>query len=374
MQNDRAASPPLNRSERRILKLIFKRRAVTQSAIAEATDLTQQSVSRILGKLSDDGLLVAAERVRTARRGQPSAAMAMTADYRYAAGLSVMADALAFSLVDFSGAIVFERTERFSSMPINEAIDWMAAMLDTAKQVANIPSNRLIGAGLAIPGSFIARNQGFNTPYYLDEWAGIDIAARFRDALRLPVYADNDGNCAALAESVNGAGRWARSFAYLYISAGVGGGVVLDGELWSGRHGNAGEFAGGLPSDIYPFPNLELLRQLLARDGHAFDTISEMTAAFDPDWSAIDDWVQRVRDSLSIIASNASAILDLDAIVLGGRLPRALAERAIPAITLYDQKRRTIPRPVARIVAAEAMGDPAAAGAAMHPLKALYFD
>jgi predicted NBD/HSP70 family sugar kinase len=373
VRNDQPGAS-LNRSERRILKLIFQRHAVTQAAIAEATDLTQQSVSRIVAKLTDEGLLVAAERIRAGRRGQPSAAMAMAAGYRYAAGLSVMADALAFSLVDFSGAVVFERAARFGSMPINHAVTWMAEMIETARAALDVPAGGIVGAGLAIPGSFIANDQGFNTPHYLEEWAGVDITARFREMLGLPVWADNDGNCAALAESINGAGRWARNFAYLYISAGVGGGVVLNGELWPGRHGNAGEFAGGLPSDIYPFPNLELLRQLLAREGESFATVGEMIAAFDPTWPAIGDWVQRVRDSLSIIASNASAILDLDAIVLGGRLPRALAERVIPAITLFDQRRRTVPRPVARIVPAESAGDPAAAGAAMRPLKALYFD
>src|SRR3546814_3544128 len=120
-----------------------------------------------------------------------------------------------------------------------------------------------------------------------------------------------------------GVGRWAPSFAYLYLSSGVGGGLMLNGDLWRGRYGNAGEFAGGLPPNIYPFPNLELLRVLAARDGISFETVDELVSNYDPSWQAIDEWISRVNDSVSIIISNATAILDPDAIVMGSLIPRS---------------------------------------------------
>ena len=281
-----------------------------------------------------------------------------------------MADRAAIALCDFSGNVVAEATALLPGMGTKAVLDW------TEQQLATLTQRRpaiLAGIGIAVTGSFVGERVGFNTPFYLNEWAEIDIEQLFRERFKLPTYADNNGNVAALCESMLGVGRWAKSFAYLYISAGVGGGIVLDGEVWRGRHGNAGEFAGGLPTNIYPFPNLELLRQITAKHGPVFDTVSELVDGFDPRWPSIDEWIVRVRDSLSIIASNATAILDLDAIVLGGLMPKALAERVIPAIELYDQKRRMVPRPVARLVPAEAPGNPAAIGAALLPLKSTFF-
>lgn len=362
----------LTRNERRLLGLLFRRKTMTQLALADALDLTQQSVSRIVTALSEAGCVKLSGHTEPGKRGYPSNGLALVPDFTHSVGVSIMSDAVSMVLLDFTGACVAERTERFARLPISSVLDWTEVQIEATAREAAIDPSRIAGIGIAISGSFIEAG-GFNTPLALDEWAGVDVAGVFAARFALPAYADNDGNAAAVAESILGVGTWAPSFAYLYISAGVGGGVVLNGELWRGRFGNAGEFAGGLPPNIYPFPNLELLRQLVAAQGIDVPTVDALVSAFDPAWPAIDDWVGRVRDSLSIIASNASAILDVDAIVLGGRMPRALAERIIPEIAFFDQRRRAVPRPMARIVPAEATGEVAAIGAGLLPLTSKMF-
>lgn len=362
----------LSRNERRLLGLLFRKKKMTQLALADALDLTQQSVSRIVTALSDAGCVKLSGQTEPGKRGYPSNGLLLVPDFTHSLGVSIMPDALALVLLDFTGAPVAERTERLPRLPIRDVLEWTSLQIDATLGARGIALVDVAGIGIAIAGSFIEAG-GFNTPRALDEWAGVDVERLFSERFGLPAYADNDGNAAAVAESILGVGNWAPSFAYLYISAGVGGGVVLNGELWRGRFGNAGEFAGGLPPNIYPFPNLELLRQLVAANGIHVPTVDALVSAFDPSWPAIDDWVGRVRDSLSIIASNASAILDLDAIVLGGRMPRALAERIIPEIDLFDQRRRAVPRPMARIVPAEATGEVAAIGAGLLPLTSKMF-
>lgn len=364
---------PLTRSERQILGLLFRRGALTQSALADATDLTQQSISRIVSRLSDEGLVRPSDRTAPGKRGYPSAVLELAPDYIFSFGIALMADAVSMALVDFTGRVRAERKQSFNALTRQRVLDWTS---DTVKQMSLDVAGAgkaIAGAGIGLPGSFIGESVGFNTPHYLEEWAAVDVEQIFSQKLSMPVWADNDGNVAALGESLVGVGRWANSFAYLYLGAGVGGGLVLNGEVWRGRFGNAGEFAGGLPANIYPFPNLELLRQLVAKDGPSFPTVEDLIENWDDTWPAIDDWITRVRDSLSIIASNATAILDLDAIVLGGRMPRSLAERIIPSITLYDQRRRSVARPTAKIVPAEAVGNAAAIGAAMLPLRHKFF-
>lgn len=366
--------PALSKNEARILTLVFQRRAVIQSALAEEMELTQQAVSRLVGGLVDRNLLRPGEKVAgLGKRGTVSTTFQLVPDFACAAGISIMADAVALAIVDFAGGVLVQQRAFLPSMSIKAVLSWAEAMLVEALEEAGKPREALTGLGIAVAGSFTGDGPGFNTPRYLDAWANVDVADLFAERFGLSAWADNDGNAAVLAECVNGVGRWAGSFGYLYLSAGVGGGIVLDGKPWRGRFGNAGEFAGGLPPNIYPFPNLELLRQMVGRDGLVFETVQEMVDAYDPAWPAIDNWIERVRDSVSIIASNATAILDLDAIVFGGLTPRDLAERLIPRVELFDQKRRAQLRPTAKLVPAEVEGNTAAIGAAMLPLKATFF-
>lgn len=365
----------LTESERTILGLVFKRRTMTQADISRATGLTQQSASRICASLFKRGFLNEGERVATGKRGYPSTTFQLEPTASYAFGISLQAECVFVSLVDFSGSIVEELHHRFTSMPIAPVLDWIHRAIHELCDRHQVLPSKVAGVGVGIAGSHIGDTEleGFNTPFQLEEWAGIHVSQRISEHIGFPVWTDNDGNVAALGECMIGVGRWANSFAYLNLGVGVGGGVILDGELWRGRYGNAGEFAGGLPPNIYPFPNLELLRRILVAEGIRLDSVNELVESFDPSWPGISDWIARVRDSLSIIASNATAILDVDVIVLGGRMPRSLAERVIQHIELYDQKRRSVPRPTAKLVPAEASGNAAALGAAVLPFRHTYF-
>lgn len=365
----------LTESEMVVLGLSFRRGALTQSQFSAETGLTQQSASRIVSRLCDLAFLVEGERIATGRRGYPSASFRPNPQAAHAMGLSLTHNSASLTLIDFAGEVVATRSKTFGAMSQRNVIEWLSESIADLRTCHLNDNAQLAGLGVAVSGSHIGpeESDGYNTPFELEEWAGIDIAQLLSNDLRLPVWTDNNGNLAALAEAKIGVGRRTASFAYLYISSGVGGGVILDGELWRGRNGNAGEFAGGLPGNIYPFPNLELLRRILVADGVELASVSELVERFDPEWRGIDEWIARVRDSVSIIASNATAILDVDMIVLGGEIPTALAEKLIPRIDLFDQKRRSVPRPTAQIVPAEAVGDPAALGAAILPLQQNFF-
>lgn len=140
-----------------------------------------------------------------------------------------------------------------------------------------------------------------------------------------------------------------------------------------GTHGNGGEIGLILPWRLYQLPTLETLLQSLRRHGVDLDGISAMLANFDPDWPGVDEWIEKSRDPLSLIASSISALLDPEAIVLGGRLPKSLAEKMIPAIELFDDARRHEPRPLPKLVLSQTSVDACAIGAAMLPLEAEFF-
>ena len=73
-------------------------------------------------------------------------------------------------------------------------------------------------------------------------WRGEDVRARLAERLEVPVLLENDATCAAHAEATYGAGRGAESMVLVALGTGIGGGLVVDGRVWRGHHGMAGEF------------------------------------------------------------------------------------------------------------------------------------
>ncbi|TZG25695.1 ROK family transcriptional regulator [Sphingomonas montanisoli] len=360
----------LMNSERGVLDALFRAGSTTQGDLVNAFDLTQQSISRIVGGLADRQMVAAGRKVSGAK-GYRTSALKLVGDFAHSIGVSITAGTASLVVMNFAGEVVARRKAHPRTMGVENVAVWIEGEMrgDLGEDVRR---GAFVGLGISIAGSFIDA-RSFNTPSYLEEWAGIDVEEVLRTRMGCAVFAENDGNAATLAEGILGVGRWAPSFAYLYLSSGVGGGLMLNGDLWRGRYGNAGEFAGGLPPNIYPFPNLELLRVLAARDGINFETVDELVSNYDPAWLAIDEWISRVHDSVSIIVSNATAILDLDAIVLGGLIPTDLAQRLAAKVEMFDQRRRSVARPIARLVPAEVLSDAAAIGAAMLPLRATFF-
>jgi len=364
---------PNSEAERAVLGLILRRGPITQTQISNEIDRSQQTVSRVLSRLVERGSLRQGERVSSGKRGQLSVNMEIVPEYAYAFGVVIYWDALAVTLMDFSGKVIDERSATMIAMTHDAVVAELQRMIAELEKQWGV-GERVFGAGVGIPGTFMRESgRQVNTPLALEEWANINVEAVLADDLELPVWVENDGNAAAIGESLFGVGRWARDFVYFYIATGLGGGVIHDGELVRGAVGNAGEIAEMLPPQMFPHPNLELLRKLVRKHGAEIDSVSDLIEHFDPDWAGVDEWIVRVRDSLSLIASAAAAILDPQAIVIGGRIPPVLAERIIPQIDIYDQRRRSSQRPLPRIVVAEAGSKSPAMGAAALSFKKYFF-
>jgi predicted NBD/HSP70 family sugar kinase len=112
---------------------------------------------------------------------------------------------------------------------------------------------------------------------------------------------------------------------------------------------------------------------MLCEDGHDLPTIAAMLDQFDIGWPTIDRWMSRCLPGLNLIVSTVSAIFDPAVIVLGGRLPNALAQRLIDNIKPFTQPRLGMMPPLVPIIPAKIVDDPAVIGGAAMPLRAYFF-
>jgi glucokinase len=106
---------------------------------------------------------------------------------------------------------------------------------------AEIERTALLGVGVSAPGPLDRARGALVRPPNLPGWEDVPLRDLLEQGLDLPVHVENDANAAALAEWRFGAGRGLRDLVYLTMSTGVGAGLVLDGRLYTGVAGNAGE-------------------------------------------------------------------------------------------------------------------------------------
>ncbi|MGH7904034.1 MAG: ROK family protein, partial [Candidatus Dormibacteraceae bacterium] len=97
-------------------------------------------------------------------------------------------------------------------------------------------------AGVGAPGPLDPVRGVLVNPPNLPGWRkNLPLGQLLSDALRAPVHVENDANVAAVGELTRGAGRGARNLVYVTWSTGIGSGLILEGRLFAGAHGTAGE-------------------------------------------------------------------------------------------------------------------------------------
>ncbi len=161
---------------------------------------------------------------------------------KYAIGIDIGGTKISVTLGTSSGKIlirkkVLTRTGSRSKACIREIGTCVEAIL----RECEIPKNRIIGIGICAPGPVNSKRGVLPRSPNLPGWAGVPLCNLLKQKLKLPVFIANDANAAALGESVFGAGKKMKDFIYVTVSTGVGGGLVISGQIYEGTGFVAGE-------------------------------------------------------------------------------------------------------------------------------------
>jgi predicted NBD/HSP70 family sugar kinase len=363
-------------NERVVLQAIRLRGPLPKADLARLTRLSTQAVSAIVEALLEDGLLTKQARVR-GRIGQPSIPFALDPDGAFTVGVKVGRRSLDVLAVDFLGQVRGRESLEYEFPDADVLFPAIRKRVDAVLRKLGPLARRAVGVGVAAPlwiwgwGDFLGAPVGI-----MDAWSHVDIAARIQSMTSLPVDFAKDTTAACAAELVMGKGRELRNFLYLFIGTFIGGGLVLDGRLHVGPHGNAGA-VGSLP---LPSPGTErppqllhrasglLLEQALRKQG------SPATAAHDERilsrslWPVASAWLDETGPALAHTIASAAAILDLEAVVIDGSMDRRIMAEAIArterAMNAYDWEGITRPRVMVGSVGPDAR----ALGGAILPL------
>lgn len=360
-----------------MLDVVLRRGSIAQAALPALLDLSQPSVARLAGSFVSDGLLRTSSRAASGR-GNPSVSLSLVPEHAYGLGVGITGDALTMALVDFSGAVRETRREALVDRTRAAVAARLAAMRTDVIAASGIDEERLIGTGIALSGFFVGSPPRFNPPAVLVDWVDVDLIETLSPVLGHNLLCDNDATCAAIAEALLGVGRATPTFAYCHLTNGFGGGIIVDGRPMRGALGNAGDFGavwwmlgGGRPDG---YPALNRLHALVAEHGTLFPTVEDLLIAITPETPGLDVWLAEARNAFAPLAFLLGHIVAPEAVVIGGRLPTWLAQTLANSIELPSSPiRHDRPFPLPAVVAAEVSGEGAAIGAALMPLREVFF-
>jgi predicted NBD/HSP70 family sugar kinase len=367
-------------NERLVLSLVRLHGSLSKADITRATGLSAQTVSVIMRSLEKDGLLLRGEPVR-GKVGQPSVPMRLNPDAVYSFGVKIGRRSADVVLMDFVGRIRHQVRKTYAYPRPDEIIAIiMSGMQRLEGQMTADERTRIAGVGIAAPFELWNWADEVGAPAgAMDAWRDFDLHAQVAERVRHPVYLQNDATSACGAELVFGVGPSYPDFVYFFIGSFIGGGIVLNSAVFSGRTGTAGAL-GPLPvrgpngenRQLLDIASIFVLEKLLLERG------------IDPQplWYSADDWVDFgepmeiwIRDTGAALAQAivaAASVIDFGAAVIDGGFPAWVRARivaaTVEAVARLDLQGVIIPDIIEGGVGAQAR----AIGGASLPIFARY--
>ncbi|MGH2493582.1 MAG: ROK family protein [Ktedonobacteraceae bacterium] len=144
-------------------------------------------------------------------------------------------------IIDGTGELlVRKRIDTLASRGVTDVIARAASLMRELAYKSGISTDRLTGIGCSVPGPLDSKRGVVVFSPNL-AWRDVPLAALLSEALGAPVKIEDDARCAALGEARRGGARGAQNAVYITISTGIGGGVIVNGSIYRGSHGCAGE-------------------------------------------------------------------------------------------------------------------------------------
>ena len=376
---------------RTVLNLVWERREVSRAEIARNTGRSRSTISEVVGRLLGTGLVMEVG-AGESRGGRRPILLGFQDQAGVILGVDVGATHISVMLMDLRGRTLAwrERPHPVRSNPKGaEAL--ITALSEACLAEWNGDRSRLMGIGVAVPSPVDPGSPDRVLERVLPAWRGHNVLERLDEVFGAPVFVDNDANLGALAERWWGEAFGIDDFVYLKVATGVGAGIMIDGEIYRGATGVAGEIGhvaidpsgpecvcgnrGCLATFVGTRQLVDRARVLMALypgsslAGCALDIRAIEDAALADDPLAL-RVVEEAADRLGIVVAGVLNLLNPGSVILGGGLARA-GDRLVKPLREAVATRTLVASAAASDIRTSELGERATAlGAATHVLVA----
>jgi len=325
------------RNRRQLLDALRRRGSASRADLARLTGLSRSTVSTLVTGLQASGLLVEREHDdRPAQQGRPPTLLTLDQSAGLILGIDFGHEQVHVAIADLSRTILAERVQLLDvDNAASAALTTAVTLTYQVVAEAGLDADRILCAGVGLSGPIDRVTGTVHAGKILPGWDGIRPVAELAARLQLPIHLDNDANLGALAEVTLGAGIGARDAVYLMVSGGIGAGLILNGEIYRGHGGTAGELGHVLVDESGPicrcgnrgcletFAGGPAIVELLRRshdDGLTFDRVIQL--AIDGDSGAR----RAIGDAGRVLGRSVSAMVNAfnpELIIVGGYMSAA---------------------------------------------------
>ncbi|MEU9997742.1 ROK family transcriptional regulator [Streptomyces sp. NPDC050848] len=223
----------------RVVRAVRMAGSLTQAEIARATGLSAATVSNIVRELKDGGTV---DVTPTSAGGRRARSVSLSGDAGIVIGVDFGHTHLRVAVGNLAHQVLAEESEPLDvDASSAEGFDRAEHLVMRLIGATGIGRDKVVGVGLGVPGPIDVSSGTLGSTSILPGWSGINPADELSGRLGVPVYVDNDANLGALGELVWGSGRGVKDLAYIKVASGVGAGLVIDGRVYRGPGGTAGE-------------------------------------------------------------------------------------------------------------------------------------
>jgi N-acetylglucosamine repressor len=220
-----------------VLKMIFDHPSISRAEIARATGLTRTTVTDIVAALLDEGL-VNETGLGESQGGKSPILLSLVEDSRYVLSLDLSHSEFRGAVINLRGEIMATTCLPVSGRGGDEALNLVYQILDELIGTGYRP---LVGIGVGTPG-LVNSPEGVVLKAVNLDWENLPLAKLLLDRFSLPVFVLNDSQAAAMGEYTYGKGHLSESnLVVINARHGLGAGIILNGRLFQGDGGGAGE-------------------------------------------------------------------------------------------------------------------------------------
>lgn len=344
-------------NRRVVLQTIRQHSPVSKAEIARETNLTSQTISTIVGRLVDEGIVIETGK-REGKRGQPALELELNPDGAYTLGFHLEKEQLIGVLMDLKGDTRKHIFVKHNAPSMDDVIRHIVRHSDILIEQTGIDPSKILGVGFAFPGPFRAHNAPaeFQPTYPL--WTEKDVTPPLREMLDYPVFVEDSSAASAIEEWFLGRGREIRHFFYVFIGAGLGGGAIINGQPYRGVAGNATEFGHlcieqdgracrcGGKGCLERYASIGALLRFLQQEGLGDVDLYDLQALFELQEPKVLEWLKFAAKKMTVGLINVENFMEPDAIFFGGRMPENMLAHFITLLQEEIEPLRMRHKPV----------------------------
>lgn len=224
-----------------ILDMLRKNEPISRTDLAKISGLNKATVSSLIRDLQNGGFVHDVQQFSSIKGGRPPIGLGLNPAAGTFIGAEIGVDFISAIVTDFSAKIIWRHDESTIEMPGEQAILQKAMeILQTAHEHALSSKGRIFGLGMGLPGLVDAASGSLLVAPNLG-WINVPVRNLLLERFDIPIFVENEANLAALGETYFGAAAGFDNVLYLSSGVGLGGGIVLNGQIMTGTTGFSGE-------------------------------------------------------------------------------------------------------------------------------------